>query len=60
LLDHDQKKTIKKVEMGKISQTEQENLNGELNKFYKAFVGTFKNRFGYVSYKKLQKYLEYI
>lgn len=33
-------------------------INKRLNKFYVHFARSLKNMFGYISYKKVQEYLE--
>ena len=58
LLSHDQKKLIKKVNMGKEPEEKLSALNMDLNQFYHTFASSLKNMFGYVSYKSVLKYLD--
>jgi hypothetical protein len=58
LLSHDQKKMVQKVNMRKEPEEELTKINKDLSHFYLQFSRSFKNLFGYVSYRKLQEFLE--
>jgi hypothetical protein len=58
LLNHDQKKMIQKVNLRKEPEEELTKINEDLFKFYGQFARSFRNAFGYVSYKKFQEYIE--
>lgn len=60
LYDHDQKKMIQKVDMGKEPEEKLTKIRQELFDFYLLFSNSLKNIFGYVSYKRLQEYIERI
>jgi hypothetical protein len=58
LLNHDQKKMIQKVNLGKEPLEKMSAIFQELTDFYSQFAGSLKNLFGYVSYKNFQTYME--
>jgi len=60
LLSHDQKKMIQKVNMRKEPEEELTKINKDLHNFYVDFARSFKNIFGYVSYRKVQEFLDRI
>ena len=51
LLNHDEKKTIQKVNLRKEPEEKLTKINKKIAKFYTHFAGSLKNIFGYVSYK---------
>ena len=58
LYGHDQKKMIQKVDMGKEPEMKLTQIRNELREFYYQFANSLKNMFGYVSYKRLQEYID--
>lgn len=49
---------IQKVNLRKEPEEKLTAINEELNEFYVNFARTFKNLFGYISYKNLQEYID--
>lgn len=58
LWSHDQKKMYQKVNMRKVPENKLTEILEEINDFYSQFAQSFKNQFGYVSYKKFQDYID--
>jgi hypothetical protein len=51
---------IQKVDMGKEPEQKLTEIRQELMEFYMHFASSLKNVFGYVSYKRLQEYIDRI
>ena len=58
LYNHDQKKLVQKVNLGKEPEAKLTALRNEMHGFYIHFGLKLKNIFGFISYKNLQEYLE--
>lgn len=60
LYSYEQKKIVQRVNLGKLDDGELFPIRKAIQLFYREWVGSLKNVFGYVSYKNLQKYIENI
>ena len=59
LYDHDQKKEVKRYDMGKCEHEDGLTyIRKDIEKFYHTFADSLKNIFGYITYKNFLFYMD--